>query len=72
MYYSIDRIENNIAVCIGDDEEIILVSTDKIIGDFSEGSVLVETENGYFRTDEEEEMSRRISNFELAENLFDE
>lgn len=72
MYYSIDRIENNIAVCIGDDEEIILVSTDKIIGDFSEGSILTESENGCFVTDEEEEMSRRISNFELAVSLFDE
>lgn len=72
MYYSIDRIENNIAVCIGDDEEIILVPTEKITGGFSEGSILVETENGYFETDEEEEISRRISNFELSENLFDE
>ena len=57
---------------IVDDEEIILVSTDKIIGEFSEGSIIVETENGYFRTDEEEEIGRRISNFELTENLFDE
>ena len=72
MYYSIDRIENNVAVCIGDDEEIILVSIDKIIGDFFEGSILIESENGYFKTDEEEEIGRRISNFGLAENLFDE
>lgn len=72
MYYSIDRIENNIAVCIGDDEEIILVSTDKIIGDFSEGSILSETENECFIVDDNEEINRRISNFELAENLFDE
>lgn len=72
MYYSIDRIEENMAICIGDDEEIVIVLTDKIIGDFSEGSILKETENGSFSVDEEEGINRRISNFELAESLFDE
>lgn len=72
MYYSIDRIEENMAVCIADDEEIVIVSTDKIVGDYSEGSILKETENEFYIVDEDEEIKRRISNLELAESLFDE
>lgn len=72
MFYSIDRIEEEVAVCIGDDEEILLLSTDNIIGSYSEGSIIRETENDYYIVDEEEENRRRNANFELAESLFDE
>lgn len=71
MFYSIDRIEEEVAVCIGDDEEILLLSTDRIIGSYTEGSIIREIEDDYFVVDEEEEISRRNSNFELAESLFD-
>lgn len=72
MFYSIDRIEGDIAVCIGDNEEILLLSTDLIGGSYGEGSVIFEAEDGSFIADEEEENRRRIENFELAESLFDE
>lgn len=71
MFYSIDRIEEEVAVCIGDDEEILLLSTDHIIGSYSEGSIIKEAENDYYVVDEEEEIRRRNSNFALAESLFD-
>lgn len=71
MFYSIDRIEEEVAVCIGDDEEILLLSTDRIIGSYTEGSIIREIEDDYYVVDEEEEISRRNSNFELAESLFD-
>lgn len=70
MFYSIDRIEEEVAVCIGDDEEILLLSTDNIIGSYTEGSIIRETENDYYVVDEDEEISRRNSNFELAESIF--
>ncbi len=72
MFYSIDRIEEEVAFCIGDDEEILLLSTDQIIGSYTEGSIIYETENECYAVDEEEEIRRRNENFMLAENLFDE
>lgn len=71
MFYSIDRINGEVAVCIGDEEEILLLSTDQIIGSYAEGSVIIETEDGFYVPDEEEEIKRRNSNFDLAESLFD-
>ena len=72
MFYSIDRFEEEVAVCIGDEEEILLLSTDQIIGSYCEGSVIRENEDGYYVVDEQEELRRRNENFELAESLFDE
>lgn len=71
MFYSIDRIEEEVAVCIGDEEEILLLSTDHIIGSYTEGSIIRETESDWYVVDEEEEIKRRNKNFELAESLFD-
>ena len=72
MFYSIDRIEEEVAVCIGDNEEILLLSTDHIIGSYSVGSIIFEGGNECYIVDEEEEIRRRNENFELAESLFDE
>lgn len=72
MFYSIDRIVEEVAYCIGDEEEILLLSTDQIIGSYSEGSIIYETEDGVYAVDEEEEIRRRSENFSLAESLFDE
>lgn len=72
MFYSIDRIEEEVAYCIGDNEEILLLSTDYIVGSYTEGSIIVEVENDCYVVDEAEESKRRKQNFELAESLFDE
>ncbi|MBO5410845.1 MAG: DUF3006 family protein [Clostridia bacterium] len=72
MYYSIDRIVDEVAFCIGDEEEVLLLSTDRIIGSYSEGSIIYETENDCYAVDEEEELRRRNENFALAESLFEE
>ena len=72
MFYSIDRIVEEVAFCIGDDEKILLLSVDRIIGSYCEGSVIRETADGIYTVDEEEEIRRRSENFALAESLFDE
>ena len=72
MFYSIDRIVEEVAFCIGDDEEILLLSVDRIIGSYCEGSVIKETDDGLYTVDYEEEIRRRSVNFALAESLFDE
>ena len=55
-----------------DEEEVILLSTDRIIGSYTEGSVIYENDEGYYVVDENEESKRREENFALAESLFDE
>lgn len=71
IFYSIDRFEEEVAVCIGDNEEILLLSTDNIIGSYTEGSIIREVENDVYVVDEEEESRRRKLNFDLAQSLFD-
>ena len=72
MFYSIDRLEEEVAVCIGDDETVLLLSTDQIIGSYGEGSIIFERDDGYYDVDSDEENRRRSANFNLAESLFDE
>ena len=72
MFYSIDRIVEEVAFCIGDDEEILLLSVDRVVGSYCEGSVIRETDDGLYTVDSEEEIRRRSENFALAESLFDE
>jgi hypothetical protein len=72
MFYSIDRIVEEVAVCIGDNEEYLLLSLDQIIGSYRVGSIISEDENGYYISVPEEEEKRRNENFDLAESLFDE
>ena len=72
MFYSIEKIIEEVAVCIADNEEYLLLSTDNIIGSYRVGSILCEDVYGYYRAVPEEEEKRRIDNFQLAECLFDE
>ena len=72
MFYSIDRIIEEVAFCIGDDEEVLLLSVDRIIGSYCEGSIIRETDDGFYTVDADEEIRRRRENFALAESLFDE
>ncbi len=70
LFYSIDRILDDIAVCIDDNGEINNISTNLIFGDYREGSILKETNDGFY-VDINEENCRRESNFNLAESLFE-
>ncbi len=72
MFYSIEKIIEEVAVCIGDNEEYLLLSVDNIIGSYRIGSVISEDENGCYISVPEEEEKRRNENFDLAESLFDE
>lgn len=70
MFLSVDRIEDGLAVCIDDLGALFAVRLEEIDGEAHEGSVLIETENGYALCPDEEE-KRRKENFNLAESLFD-
>lgn len=70
MFYSVDRIIDDIAVCIDDSGEIFNIPVELIEGDFREGSILKESVENYY-VDSDEENSRREANFNLAESLFE-
>lgn len=72
MYFSIDIIEETVALCVDDNGETCAVPLDAIDGEIREGSVLFLNENDRYSVDKDEENRRRESNFALAESLFDE
>lgn len=72
MYFSIDIIEETVALCVDDNGETCAVPLDVIDGEIREGSVLYLNENDRYSVDKDEENRRRESNFALAESLFDE
>jgi hypothetical protein len=72
MYFSIDIIEETVALCVDDNGETCAIPLDMIDGEISEGSVLLIGENERYYVDEAETEKRRESNFALAESLFDE
>ncbi|MGN0545942.1 MAG: DUF3006 domain-containing protein [Acutalibacteraceae bacterium] len=69
---SIDRIEEDKAVCIADSGETFIIPVSSVSGEISEGKILVESENGLYSVDENETERRRKAVFELSESLFDE
>ncbi len=70
MFYSVDRIEDDFAVCIKDSGEVLNIPVSEISGEIHEGSILLRAGNGYVSCLDEEE-SRRKANFDLAESLFE-
>ena len=69
---SIDRIEEDKAVCISDSGEIVIIPISSVSGEISEGKIIVESENGVYSVDENETERRKKAVFELSESLFDE
>ncbi len=72
MFYSVDKIEDEIAVCIDGNGEVHEIGVFLIDGEIAEGSIIAPDENGGYYVDENETEFRRKSNFDLAESLFDE
>lgn len=72
MYFSIDIIEETVALCVDDNGETCAIPLDMIDGDIAEGSMLLIGGNERYYVDEAETEKRRESNFALAESLFDE
>ena len=69
---SIDRIEEDNAVCIADSGETVIIPISSVSGDVGEGKILIECESGVYSVDENETERRRKAVFELSESLFDE
>lgn len=72
MFFSVDRIEGNVAVCIGDMGQTFVISLDMIDGEPHEGSILFDIGNGRFLCSGAEEDKRRKENAERLERLMQE
>ena len=68
-YLSVDRIENDTAVCERDDMSVVELALSALPQGTKEGSVL-KVENGIYSLDENEEKRRRKRIFELQNMLF--
>lgn len=69
MKYSIDRIEENIALCEDDDGNVLKLSVDELPQEIREGDIIEKTENG-FVIDADETQLRRKKMAELQRNIF--
>lgn len=68
-YLSVDRIENDTAVCERDDMSVVELALSALPQGTKEGSVL-KVENGIYSLDENEEKRRRKRILELQNMLF--
>lgn len=69
MKYSIDRIEENIALCEDDDGNVLKLNVDELPQEMREGDIIEKTENG-FVIDADETQLRRKKMAELQRNIF--
>ena len=69
MKYSIDRIEENIAVCEGDDGNVLKLKLDELPENIREGDIIEKTENGFI-IDADETQLRRKKMAEMQKKLF--
>lgn len=68
-YWSIDRIENGVAVCLSDNDEIKNICVSKFGFSVREGMLLY-LDGDVWRHDEAEEKKRREQAKKLADSLF--
>lgn len=68
IFYSVDRIENGVAVLIDDDGRSLTERLERLPADVGEGAVLRRTEQGYV-VDTDEESTRRKTVLSLQEKL---
>ena len=69
MKYSVERIEENIALCEDDLGKTIKLSLDELPENIHEGEIIVRTENGY-TIDSDETSARRKKMAEMQKRLF--
>ena len=69
MKYSVERIEENIALCEDDLGKTVKLRLDELPENIREGEIIVLTENGY-TIDSDETSSRRKKMAEMQKKLF--
>ena len=69
MKYSVERIEENIALCEDDLGKTVKLRLDELPENIREGEIIVRTENGY-TIDSDETSARRKKMAEMQKKLF--
>ena len=69
MFYVLDRVENNVAVMIDDNDTVVTVCAEELQGEWEEGTVFV-SQDGIFSPDHEETELRRAAAAAKFRNLF--
>lgn len=69
MKYSVDRIEEKIAICEDDDGNVLKLNVDELPQEIREGDIIEKKENG-FVIDSDETQLRRKKMAELQRNIF--
>lgn len=69
MKYSVERIEENVALCEDDLGKTVKLRLDEIPENICEGDIIVRTENGY-TIDSDETSVRRKKMAEMQKKLF--
>ena len=69
MKYSVERIEENVALCEDDLGETVKLRLDELPENIREGDIIVRTENGY-TIDSDETSVRRKKMAEMQKKLF--
>lgn len=67
--YSVDRIENDIAVCENEKGVFINIDIQDLPSNVREGSVLIKTDNNTYVVDEKETLKRKKYLFDLQNKL---
>lgn len=70
--FTVDRIEENVAVCMDENEVITNLNVADLPFEVREGTVIVVNDDGSIEHDSESEEKRREELFALQESLFDE
>ena len=70
--FTVDRIEENVAVCMDENEVITNLNVADLPFEVREGTVIVVNDDGSIEHDSESEEKRREKLFALQESLFDE
>lgn len=69
MKYSVERIEENVALCEDDLGKTVKLRLDELPENIREGDIIVRTENGY-TIDSDETFVRRKKMAEMQKKLF--
>lgn len=69
MKYSVERIEENVALCEDDLGKTVKLRLDELPENIREGDIIVRTENGY-TIDSDETSARRKKMAEMQKKLF--
>lgn len=69
-YFSIDRFEENFAICIDENENIKIMEIKKLPKNAREGDIIKVLKDGTFKIDKEKTKREREDIFKLQDDIF--